>query len=272
MKAIVTAAICPLMSEPHTHCERADEALSGMIVELLEEVGGGWYQVETHYGYIGYAAGDCLLVGDEAAGQWATLEKRVVLAGCCDVLAQPRVESWILAELVRGDLVAPVEGPDEKGWQKVLLSDGREGFTKISFLGHYYDRPAYDDEEALRAAVLRSALAYRGSHYRWGGKTPLGIDCSGLCSMAYLLNGVLIWRDAHIKEGYPLHPIELRDIKPADLIFFPGHVAMYLGEGRYLHSTAHPGDDGVTVNSLSPQHSDYRADLAEKITAVGSIF
>ncbi|MEG2420152.1 MAG: NlpC/P60 family protein, partial [Oscillospiraceae bacterium] len=80
------------------------------------------------------------------------------------------------------------------------------------------------------------------------------------------------YRDAHIKEGYPLHEIAKEDMKPADLIFFPGHVAMYLGNGKYIHSTAKNGSDGVVINSLNPEDADYRADLPEKITAIGSIF
>ncbi len=38
---------------------------------------------------------------------------------------------------------------------------------------------------------------------RWGGKAADGIDCSGVVFMSYLMNGVLIWRDAEIVEGYP---------------------------------------------------------------------
>ena len=55
MRAVVTASICPLMSGPSLQCERADEALGGMIVEVLEDTGTGWRLVRTHYGYTGYA-------------------------------------------------------------------------------------------------------------------------------------------------------------------------------------------------------------------------
>ena len=61
-------------------------------------------------------------------------------------------------------------------------------------------------------------------------------------------------------------------LKPGDLLFFPGHVAMYLGDGRYIHSTAKNGSDGVVINSLDPEDPDYRADLDQGMTAVGSIF
>ena len=100
----------------------------------------------------------------------------------------------------------------------------------------------------------------------------MGIDCSGLCSMAYMLCGVLIYRDAKIVPGFPVHSIPFEQVKEGDLLFFPGHVAMYLGEGKFLHSTAHNGSDGVVVNSLNPDDPDYRADLDQGMTAVGTIF
>ena len=271
MRAVVTASICPLMSGPALQCGRADEALGGMVVEVLEDTGAGWRLVRTHYGYTGYAPESCLLFGEETAERWVRREKKVVLRSACDVLSAPDAAAWPVAALVRGDLAAP-EGEAKDGWQRVLLPGGQEGYLRSSFLGQLHTAPAYGDENRMRAALVEAALAYRGTHYRWGGKTPMGIDCSGLVSMSYLLNGVVIWRDAQIREGFPVHPIPRSCKKPGDLLFFPGHVAMYLGQERFIHSTARAGSDGVVLNSLDPAAPDYREDLDKGMTAVGSIF
>jgi cell wall-associated NlpC family hydrolase len=111
-----------------------------------------------------------------------------------------------------------------------------------------------------------------GTQYRWGGKSTLGIDCSGLCQMAYMLNGIIIYRDAKIMEGFPIHEIPFEEVKPCDLLFFPGHVAMYMGNGKYVHSTGKNGSDGVVINSFNPKDSDFREDLYQSLKAVGSIF
>ena len=101
---------------------------------------------------------------------------------------------------------------------------------------------------------------------------PAGIDCSGLCSMAYLLCGISIGRDSELKEGYPIHPAHVSDMRVGDLVYFPGHVALYLGNGEYIHSTARAGDNGVVINSFYPDSPLYRPDLPKQITAVGSYF
>ena len=115
-------------------------------------------------------------------------------------------------------------------------------------------------------------MLYRGTHYRWGGKSPLGIDCSGLASMAYMLCGILIYRDANIVEGFPITRYHASACAGATCSSSPATWPLYLGEGRYCHSTGRAGDDGFTINSLDPDAEDFRADLAEKLSAVGSYF
>ena len=76
MVAVVVSAICPLMSQPNDQCERADEALHGMVLEVLEEtLPGGWYRVRTPYRYEGYVSCEHLLFGEEYAARWADAAK-----------------------------------------------------------------------------------------------------------------------------------------------------------------------------------------------------
>lgn len=98
----------------------------------------------------------------------------------------------------------------------------------------------------------------------------MGIDCSGLCSMSYMVNGILIYRDANIKEGFPIKEITRDKLKKGDLIFFPGHVAMYLGNEEYVHSAT--SNDVVSINSFDKNADNYYEYLDKCDKRFGSIF
>ncbi len=270
MFALVSAPIAPLSMKPESRAERADEVLCGMKVEVLSQ-DADYVQVRTHYGYEGWVKKECLCADDTLVTEWDAAAKKTVLHAYIDVQDQSKVQGHILRSLPRGSIVRPLES-DTSGWAPVRLCDGTEGFVWGPFLAECITSWDPSHEEQLRAALVQTAKLYLGTQYRWGGKTPLGIDCSGLCSMAYLLNGVIIHRDASIDPRFCMHEISLAQAKAGDLLFFPGHVAMLIGGEQYIHSTAGNWNHGVVINSLNPSAPDYRADLPAKITQVGSIF
>ena len=188
-----------------------------------------------------------------------------------DVLAGPGVDRPLLATLPRGALPA-LSGEPREGWQPILLPQGGVGWVKEGLLEPWHQTPPPIPPSALRAAVTAGARRWLGVPYRWGGKSSFGVDCSGLVFLAWFALGVSLYRDARPQPGFPARPIPLSQAAPADLLYFPGHVALYLGWGRYLHATARPGSDGVVVNSLAPTAPLYRADLARSLLTAGTVF
>lgn len=81
----------------------------------------------------------------------------------------------------------------------------------------------------LKTNIVSTTFLYLHAPYLWGGKTPFGIDCSGLTQMVYKLNGHALQRDAYQQatQGEALSFIE--ESEPGDLAFFDND------EGRIIH-------------------------------------
>lgn len=265
---IINKTVVPLQLKPKFDSVMADEGLYGMIVEILEDVGCGWYYIKTHYDYYGYVHGSNMIMSDSKAEEWKNIANNVITHSIVDVLADPKYQSYPLALLTRGAVVYKT-GKEKEEWTEIELVDNRRGWVRTAFVDTLITTANKNNEDELRKNLVDTALSYLGTQYRWGGKSPLGIDCSGLCSISYLLNGVIIYRDAKLKDEY-MRRISIEEIKPADLLFFPGHVAMYIGNNKFVHSSG--SISGVKINSLNPNDSDYREDLATTINDIGTIF
>ena len=263
---IFTDPVTPLMLEPGLAGEIADEALYGMAAEITGET-PGVLKVRTRYRYEGYVDERSVTRTDSAA-RWEGSVTHQVMAPFADIMSGPSYQNHVIKTLPRGGKLASCPlGGDDGGWMAVSLADGTGGYVRTrSVRGvSIWSGP----EEKLRAGVAADAMLYLGAQYRWGGKSHCGIDCSGLASMAYMLNGLYIYRDAKIMDGFPVREIPAEDAGIGDLLFWDGHVAVYLGDMRYVHSTGR--SSGVVVNSLDPSEPDFREDLAE-VKAWGSVF
>lgn len=258
----IVSPYAPLYRKPCALSERDDEAWFGQTVEVLDEAAAGWRRVRMEYGYESYIESVHLGLPLEAG------EPRVVRAPWGDILSAPGYQAPLLLTLPRGSRVRLLG--EEGEWARLALTGGEEGYIRISHLAPPPADPAQREAALLRGEIAEEALGYLGCQYRWGGRTPQGLDCSGLCHGAYLLCGIAIYRNARLDEAYPVREIPLARLQIGDLLYFPGHIAIYLGGGRYIHATASAGR--VVISSLRPGDRDYRADLAASFLYAGSVF
>ena len=183
-------------------------------------------------------------------------------------------------------VAAPLRPEDHGRLQVVLLEDGYPCWLSMDELaGQAVAGQAWQpcllscaDISSRLHAVLKwlKAAAERDNTYLWGGTIGPDLDCSGLVQTAFASTGVWLPRDAYQQERFcqpvAVQPDKVDELRAGDLIFFGTperctHVAIHLGEGRYIHSSGiEHGRNGIGIDSLNPQDlhpvaSHYRAEL-----------
>lgn len=123
---------------------------------------------------------------------------------------------------------------------------------------------------AVRSDVVVQALSLLGTPYRFGGSSPdVGFDCSGL--VRHVFGTVLNWELPRRTEEISTlgQSIGRAELQPGDLLFFNtlrrafSHVAIYIGEGRFVHAPAKNGR--VRVEGLDDRYWAARFNGARRV-------
>ena len=100
---------------------------------------------------------------------------------------------------------------------------------------------------AFGSTIASIALRYIGVPYVYGGNTPSGFDCSGFTQYVYAQAGISIPRSSDAQR-YAGTVVSYADARTGDLIWSPGHVGIYLGNGQ--HIAARNPDTPIYVSSI----------------------
>ena len=251
---IVCAPSAVLYAEPDLMAEQVDEVLYGEEVEITAEQ-GGFYKIKTDYGYEGWSIKQNFFekLHDPAF---------MVKVPFADLLFDGKNYYHAPITLPFGSRVDVGFGHDERYGFIVLPS------KRIYYIHKKHIRPIASPkpaaEQETRESIAATALSYLGAQYRWGGRTPAGVDCSGLCFNAYRFNGLSIWRDADISRSPAVKPIPLSQAQRGDLLYFEGHMAVYLGGTEFVHASAAEG--AVCIGSTGDEA------LMQKFLTAGTVF
>jgi cell wall-associated NlpC family hydrolase len=121
----------------------------------------------------------------------------------------------------------------------VIRIDGAFALTNA---GHYLPAQHVAEIAALETDFVTVAERFIGTPYLWGGKSSLGIDCSGLVQVALTAAGTGCPRDSDMQEsglGRALSAEEMRTLQRGDLIFWKGHVAIVRDAKSIVHANAY---------------------------------
>ena len=224
-----------LKSAPAECAEQASQVLFGESFTVYDQAGGwAWGQNGTD-GYVGYVRAAALAAEVVAPSHRVAALRSYLYPG--PTLKRPPLDLLSLSSPVA------VAGEAENNYLPLVTG----GWM---FAGHLVplDRPAAD--------FVETALRFMGTPYLWGGRSSLGIDCSGLVQIALAAAGLKVPRDSDMQRsetGVPLGPVPADgaglEFRRGDIVFFPGHVGIMLDGERLVHATAYVM--AVTIEPLA---------------------
>ncbi|MEA3460838.1 MAG: NlpC/P60 family protein [Bacteroidota bacterium] len=264
VNALVNNSVIHLRKEPSSTKELVTQALLGTPVRILKTEGGkSLIQVPDRY--IGWVnTKELSPVNEEELAVYREAEKLIFTAQYGMAFSEPDPGSMPVTDLVIGNIVSKVI--EKSGYTQIKYPDGRLGWVKSSEL---VSAEEIFFKTTLKEDLVETALRFHGIPYLWGGTSSKTIDCSGLVCNIYFMNGIQLPRDADMQAliGRELTTDFVSDgLEAGDLLFFGrkateeaeenvSHVAMYTGEGNYIHSAG--WRERVSINSMDSTRENF---------------
>ena len=217
----IADALAPLRTAPSPDAELATQALKGERVTIYDRNGEGfaWGQLNSD-GYVGWLPDRALAKPGAAPTHKITALRTLAFPG--PSIKLPPVDTLVTGTTVTVTREVGVFAVTREGWYLPLLHIG--GLNEMA-----------DD-------FVTVAERFVGTPYLWGGKSSLGIDCSGLVQVSLNAAGTGCPRDSDMQQdglGRALSPVEYKNLQRGDLIFWKGHVAIARDAATIVHANAH---------------------------------
>ncbi|MDZ7606629.1 MAG: C40 family peptidase [Cyclobacteriaceae bacterium] len=260
--ALINVSVANLRSAPQHSAELATQALLGTPVLVLK-ARRGWCLVQTPDSYIAWTNEESLQLCSRAElERWKSVRKIIYTQTsgyAMDTLQQHRV-----SDLVAGNILE-VKSEADDSWS-ILYPDGRAALIRKSEAEEW--QSWLNHTSPAESSIVEKALEFQGIPYLWGGTSAKGMDCSGFTKTVYMLQGIILPRDAsqQVYVGEPIDSVgDFSKLKTGDLLFFGSkkedgpervvHVGLWLGNMQFIHAS---GDVHMSsMDSASAQYDEF---------------
>lgn len=219
-------AVVPVRSQPGDHFEMCNQLLFGDLVFVKDSL-NDWLLIETiDDNYEGWVDNKQIKIIDQK--RFENLQKEQ---------ANYSLETCSNLNSTDGNKILRLT----QGARLPLFSEGK--FQINDHLFNFTGKVSTPTEKPSAKNIIRIAQLYLGSPYLWGGRSPFGIDCSGLTQIVFKICGIQIKRDTsqQAQQGETIN--FLQEAKPADLAFFENkegninHVGILLDNTSIIHAS-----------------------------------
>jgi cell wall-associated NlpC family hydrolase len=208
----------PLRREPRPDAPLDTEALKGERVTIYDSNAEGfsWGQLAAD-NYVGWLPSNALAPAGPAPTHKVVALRTFAFPG-------PSIKLPPLEALPLGATLTIARTAD-----RLAITSGGDYVPAVHL------RPVGDYEPDFVAVAKR----FLGAPYLWGGKTALGLDCSGLVQVALAASGIAGPRDSDMQEAALGVPVaDRKNLKRGDLVFWKGHVAIMCDANNIVHANA----------------------------------
>ena len=207
----------PLRAEPAPDAPFLTEALKGERVTIYDSNAEGWaWGRLAADGYVGWLSANALKPAGVAPTHKVTALRTLAFPG--PSIKLPSIEALPLGARLT---VARIEDR-----------------MAVTLSGAYVPAPHVAPNDHYESDFVAVAERFLGAPYLWGGKTMLGLDCSGLVQVALTACGVGCPRDSDMQEAALGAAADVANPQRGDLIFWKGHVAIVRDRATLIHANA----------------------------------
>lgn len=242
---IVAQPVVNMYSKPSADADVVSQTIYAATVTPRER-SGDWVKIETADSYTGWVESRALKETEYGRGRLAWVDWVAA-----HLYREPDVTKHAPVLTIPYDARLEVAGENEKRWVEVRLVDGGTAWAHRGDL-------RFDDTPIATGQMLELAKRFLGRPYTWGGTSSFGFDCSGFTQTLYRRRGVTLPRDTGPQSRWDgASPVERNELQPGDLLFFGEkrvtHTGLYLGEGKFIHATAHEFPR-IQISHLESKH------------------